>query len=281
MARLSLYAQQRIVVLKSTGLGFSEIARCLQQEDIETSKQAVWRFWQSFLELGRIGRRPGSGRPSKVNGRVMALVEAYMQMNDETTATQLHQYLLRHGIDISLPTVVRSRRRLGWTFRGSAYCQLIREANKLKRLQWAQQYLHDDFVDVVWTDETTVQMESHKRQCWRKGGQRPKPKPRPKHPLKLHVWAGISWNGATEVVVFEGIMDASVYIEVLKRGLLPFLEQRYPSGHRFMQDNDPKHTSRATCQFMEENGINWWKTPPESPDSNPIENLWHELKVRA
>ena len=22
----------------------------------------------------------------------------------------------------------------------------------------------------------------------------------------------------------------------------------------------------------------WWKTPPESPDANPIENVWHELK---
>lgn len=29
---------------------------------------------------------------------------------------------------------------------------------------------------------------------------------------------------------------------------------------------------------MEDNGINWWQTPPESPDLNPIENLWHELK---
>ena len=25
-------------------------------------------------------------------------------------------------------------------------------------------------------------------------------------------------------------------------------------------------------------GINWWRTPPELPDANPIENLWHELK---
>ena len=24
--------------------------------------------------------------------------------------------------------------------------------------------------------------------------------------------------------------------------------------------------------------MNWWKTPPESPDINPIEKLWHELK---
>ena len=31
--------------------------------------------------------------------------------------------------------------------------------------------------------------------------------------------------------------------------------------------------------YFESRGINWWKTPPESPDANPIENLWHELKV--
>ena len=46
----------------------------------------------------------------------------------------------------------------------------------------------------------------------------------------------------------------------------------------FMQDNDPKHVSHRAKQFFEENNINWWHTPPESPDLNPIENLWHELK---
>ena len=45
-----------------------------------------------------------------------------------------------------------------------------------------------------------------------------------------------------------------------------------------MADNDPKHTSRLAQQFILDNAINWWRTPVESPDCNPIENLCHELK---
>ena len=45
-----------------------------------------------------------------------------------------------------------------------------------------------------------------------------------------------------------------------------------------MQDNDPNHTSMVARNYFARNGINWWKTPPESPDMNPIENVWHELK---
>ena len=79
--------------------------------------------------------------------------------------------------------------------------------------------------------------------------------------------------------IFDGIMDASMYTRILETYLIPFIRDVYPTGHRFMQDNDPKHTSRRAQEFFEQHSINWWKTPPESPDANLIENLWHELKV--
>ena len=52
-----------------------------------------------YCDRGTIGRRPGSGRPSKITGAVMELVEAQMQ-NDETTAVQLYAILKNSGIDI-------------------------------------------------------------------------------------------------------------------------------------------------------------------------------------
>ncbi len=202
-----------------------------------------------------------------------------MWYDNETTAMQLREILMRNGISLHIRTVLRSREQLGWTFRGSAYCQLIRDANKQKRLEWAVRNQHDRFEDVIFSDECSVHLETHRLRCYRKVGEKPRNKPRPKHPIKVHVWAGISMRGATEICIFTGIMDAELYVRILDECLLPFTRAVFDErNYRFMQDNDPKQVSRRAQKFFEDNNVNWWRTPPESPDLNPIENLWHELK---
>ncbi len=174
----SKYKKQRILFFHFQGIRPPTIAKLIREEGMLASRRGIAKFIERYRVTGSIGRKPGSGRPTKITEEIKAIVEEQMQRDDETTAVQLHALLQSKGYTISLPTILRCRTSLGWTFRGSSYCQLIREANKEKRLEWATAHQNDHFKDVIWTDEATVQLETHRRFCCRKIGQRPKNKPR-------------------------------------------------------------------------------------------------------
>ena len=172
------YTNKRILYYYQRGNRAPTINSLLQQEGLQTSRMGVAKFIRKFNETGLLSKKSGSERPSKITAEMKEIVEAKMREDDETTAYQLHSLLVMRGFTISRHTVLRCCESLGWTFRGSAYCQLIRDTNKQKRLKWAREYLRDNFDDVVWTDECSVQLKTHKRFCCRKQGELPRPKPR-------------------------------------------------------------------------------------------------------
>ena len=176
---------------------------------------------------------------------VMDVIDAAYEDNDELTAPKLRKIVQqRTGMLFSESSLKVARRRLGWVATNAKYCQLIREANRVKRLDHCRQLLasEETFQDVIFTDETSVELDRHARITFRRKWEAPHLKGRPKHPLKVHVWGGISKRGATEVIVFKGIMKAEFYCDAILEGtLLPFIRKAYPDHHSFMQDNDPNN----------------------------------------
>ena len=136
----------------------------------------------------------------------------------------------------------------------------------------------EEFKNVIFADESSVQLEQHSMQCFRKRLQPRHLKQRAKHPVKIHIWGGISAKGATRVIMFTGTMNAVRLGTILEAGLLPFIAENFSRGHRLFHDNDPKHSSYYIEDFFKRNNVKWWPTPPESPDLNPIENVWGSMK---
>jgi transposase len=279
--RLSAYSRKRIISLTKQGKSAVEVVAILREEGVATTAKTVRKWshrWNSSLGLEDHHR---SGRKSRITGEISFFVEEQLIKDDEISSREL-AYLVHKQFDTKVsPSALRihMRNKLQWTVVKTRFGPMISEKNKEKRVLFAQDCVAkgDTFDDVIWTDESTVQLTRHAQNMRVKVGKERILKPAAKHAVKVNVWAGISKRGATKICIFDTIMDSDLYIDILRHHLVPFLET-FEEGYRFMQDNDPKHTSRKSREFYESEGINWWKTPASSADLNPIERVWHEMK---
>jgi hypothetical protein len=138
------------------------------------------------------------------------------------------------------------------------HCQMVRGVNKVKRIQFCQEQItdNDGLENAIFSDECNVQLHQHKTTSYILKTAAP-----PTFPLKIHVWAGISKRGPTNIILFDSTMCRFFFTcEILGNALLPLIHRLYPASYRFQQDNDPKHKSKLATDFMRENGgLAEWK----------------------
>lgn len=103
--------------------------------------------------------------------------------------------------------------------------------------------------------------------------------------FQVAVWGAISRLGKGPLVFLERMerLKDHNYLAILEEHLLPYIDSTY--GRQlavYMQDGARCHTSRRAMDTLKSQwGLTVAEWAPSSPDLNPIEFIWRELKIHV